>query len=1275
MSEAYLLKEHREWIGLLQPVGLVVSPTALARAQLRLQKDVFELQNELISITDDAGILPMHLPNLFIRVLGWRKEDLFTGDSIDDLQVYLPERETLLKADFAVKNVDTQNFEILIKDIGQKNFDEDEMPEGRGWQTTPHAKFERHLREKNISIGILVGQTGLRLVYAPKGETSGYLTFPFAFMRETQGRPVLSAMHLLLSEDRIFKGDPSQRLPALLIESRKFQNDVSTQLSEQVLAALYELLRGLQEADEASGGQLLKEVLVRDKNEVYHGLLTVLLRIVFLLYAEDRDLLSSDPVFLNNYSINGLFARLREDFSKHHDSLNFRFGAWAHLLSLFRLVYEGAELETDAIPGRKGHLFEPEAFPFLEGWTSDSGINSVTRVSDGVVWRVLSNLMTLDGERISYRALDVEQIGSVYETVMGFQLQIAEGSSVAISSDRPRGAPVVVNLDELLSIDRSKRAARVKELSEVKLDAKTIEAIKVANGVEELAAAFGKRLAYWATPVIVKAGKMIFQPSDERRRSGSHYTPRSLTGPIVSKAIEPILLKLGPDPRPHQILELKVCDPAMGSGAFLVEACRQLSELLVKSWAIYQPEVRNEIPADEDELLYARRMIAQRCLYGVDKNPMAVNLAKLSLWLATFAKSHEFTFLDHCLKCGDSLVGLEREQIWGVTWEFNAIPSLLHASIADRLKRARDLRNSISNSPDGTPVEKLEILKQQEDELLNDLRGVGDAVVYSYFSKQKPRARKDELERIRLLIEAWFASGVSFAQFKGLENELNWMKKTEGLLPFHWEIEFPEVFSANESEELGFDAIIGNPPFLGGSRIGSSLGSNYRDLIYMMFPGAGNRMDLVGYFFRRSFRLLRSDGALGLISTNTISQGDTRQGTFPDIIAGGGQIFSVTERLKWPGEAAVIVSIVHILKGECFVPRRLNNRIVPVITPFFLGSGAYYEPVRLTENQDIAGIGAKIYGQGFLFADNDEECTPLAEMKRILEAKPNYQEVIRPYLIGDDINFFPDHRASRYAIDFGNMTKAEANQFPELLSIVENKVAVSRKRAPKEVQSIPWWHYSRTREKLFSRVRARPSVLAISQTSKFLAFAKVPSNQTFDQKVVIFDLDPDFAFPILQSRVHESWMNLMGSSMKDDPVYTPSDCFDTFPLPANYLANDELRLIGESYYSYRSNLLQERHIGLTSLYNLFHDPSCSDGEILRLRSLHLEMDQRVLEAYGWSDLEVSTVFESIYGEPEDSYSIRLRWVENLNDVVLGRLLEENARRPSRGGMFDDDTAE
>src|SRR5208283_2605156 len=191
----------------------------------------------------------------------------------------------------------------------------------------------------------------------------------------------------------------------------------------------------------------------------------------------------------------------------------------------------------------------------------------------------------------------------------------------------------------------------------------------------------------------------------ERRRSGSHYTPRALTKPIVEAALEPVLKDLGPACRPEQILALKVCDPAMGSGAFLVEACRQLGEKLVEAWQRHGD--KPVVEADEDELLLAERLIAQRCLYGVDKNPFAVDLAKLSLWLSTLAKDHPFTFLDHSLRNGDSLVGLTRKQISSFHWAPAAQQSFLEDQLRKQIERITQHRRRILNARDNVSYEQL----------------------------------------------------------------------------------------------------------------------------------------------------------------------------------------------------------------------------------------------------------------------------------------------------------------------------------------------------------------------------------------------------------------------------------------------------------------------------------------------------------------------------------------------------------------------------------------
>jgi hypothetical protein len=441
------LLAHREWLGYVQPVGVVVSPPALLAAQAYVNRNVVPVQERLLDVveeTENGGVLTHHLKFL-THVLGWEDGDII--DAPGEFEFALPEYGEVLRASYAVREPEPKDVDnswlMLLKVLPTgDDLDTPSAADDRGWSASPEAKFERLLREAQVPIGILLNGTHVRLVYAPRGETSGYLTFPVAAMTEVPGRPILAALEMLLCAERLFSLPAAQRLPTILADSRRYQNEVSTKLAGQVLAGLYELLRGLQAANDHTHGELLRDVLSENPDLVYEGLLTVLLRLVFLLFAEDRDLMPADDVYTLHYSVGGLFDRLRADAGRYPDTMDLRYGAWAQLLSVFRLVFDGVRFGATHIPPRHGHLFDPDRFPLLEG--RSHGIPRVRGeridaplVSDGVVWRVLQNLLVLDGERLSYRSLDVEQIGSVYETMMGFRLEIAAGHSLALSLDPP----------------------------------------------------------------------------------------------------------------------------------------------------------------------------------------------------------------------------------------------------------------------------------------------------------------------------------------------------------------------------------------------------------------------------------------------------------------------------------------------------------------------------------------------------------------------------------------------------------------------------------------------------------------------------------------------------------------------------------------------------------------------------------------------------------------------------------------------------------------------
>ncbi len=1381
---------HLEWLGYVQPTGLVVSAAALARAGAVLPRRDAEGQRLVRACAAerrfgaDAEPRPW-LPDFpaFARaVLGWSFAPAgYAGTAErpipDDLHVLPPDGGAPIRPDWAVAERDPAEgaapWQLLVQVLAPgRDLDRGGERQGAGGgrsDDAPHGRMERLLRGTGAPAGLLCNGRTLRLVSAPRGESSGWLDFHVADLLPTAGRPLCAALRLLLGEPRLLALPRRQRLAALLADSREYQNTVSERLSQQVLHALYELLRGFQAAHDASGGALLREPLADDPDAVYRALLAVVLRLVFLLYAEERDLLPDDETFRGHYSLAGLHERLREDAARHPDTMDQRFGAWAQFLALFRMVHDGARCGRLSLPPRHGALFDPDVHRFLEG-RAGSGARQVHEriepplVPDGAVHRVLEQLLVLGGERISYRALDVEHIGSVYETMMGFRLETAAGRSAAVRAARKHGAPATVNLEALLAEAPAKRAKWIRDRTDRRLTDRVQRAVRAADGVDALHAALDPVIDRRATPDLAPAGAMVLQPSEERRRSGSHYTPRALTEPIVRRTLEPILARLraeaereaaeadagrpraaqdgrsagpaadqpragretaeadagrpraaqdgtptGPlpdrpraeeagadrtarPPRPERILDLRICDPALGSGAFLVEACRQLGDALVESWRAHG--AAPEIPPGEDEVVFARREIARRCLYGVDRNPLALDLARLSLWLVTLARDHPLTFLDHALRHGDSLVGLTRRQIEAFHWRGDAPrfqAGFETMRIRERLREIAALRERIREAGEAVSDHERRAWWRDARDALDAAAVFGDLALAAFFERAKPKERE--------ALRQEFAAAVVRGETPRYRSWLEERRHAEPpLAPFHWEIEFPEVF---ERENPGFDAVVGNPPFLGGKRISTVLGPTYRDWLPSLHAESSSNADQVAHFFRRAFTLLRDGGNFGLIATNTIAQGDTRSTGLRWICEHGGEIYEARRRVPWPRFAAVVVSVLHVRKGQFAKVKHLDGEAAETITAFLFHRGGHADPARLTENADKSFNGSYILGMGFTFDNTDTKgvASSLTEMERLINENPRNREVIFPYVGGEEVNTSPTHAHHRYVINFrdwplrrgnvgGSWTDAHADRrgelrrrptvpldypepvaadWPELLAIVEERVKPERDGLNRKPLRERWWQYAEKRPSLYATAAGLDRVLVNSQVSTHLQFAFAPVGQVFAHTIYVFPFDTHAAFCALQSRIHEIWARFFASSLGDGLRYTPVDCFETFPFPEHWETRPDLEAAGRAYHDFRAALLVENDEGLTRTYNRFHDPHEHDPQIARLRALHAAMDRAVLDAYGWRDVPTDCEFlldypidEEEWGDRKKPY--RYRWPDAVRDEVLARLLELNAER-------------
>jgi len=230
-----------------------------------------------------------------------------------------------------------------------------------------------------------------------------------------------------------------------------------------------------------------------------------------------------------------------------------------------------------------------------------------------------------------------------------------------------------------------------------------------------------------------------------------------------------------------------------------------------------------------------------------------------------------------------------------------------------------------------------------------------------------------------------------------------------------------------------------------------------------------------------------------------------------------------------------------------------------------------------------------------------------------------------------------------------------------------------------------WWRFLRTRPELRAAISGLDRVLVTNcGATPHLSFAFLPSQAVFSHTLAVFPFDGFHEFCVLQCRIHEVWTRLFASTMKDDLRYTPSDCFETFPVPDNPVIDAILEKLGREYYEFRADLMVRRNEGLTRIYNRFHDPDERLPDIIQLRELHAKLDHAVLNCYGWRDLagRVTCDFYLDYEEDEEDAlagrkakkkPYRYRWPDEFRDEVLARLLElnqERAREEQMAGLVD-----
>ena len=1085
------------------------------------------------------------------------------------------------------------------------------------------------------------------------------------------------AFRSLLPVERFFGVADERTAESPLAQSATDGQEVTDQLGSQARKAIEVLVRELDRLDRERDRALLVGVGVA---QLYEAALTVMMRLVFLFSAEERELLPlGDELYDQRYAVSPLRERLRESADQHgEEALARRADVWCRLLATFRGVYGGIEHEAVRLPAYGGKLFDPDRFPFLEGRAPGTSWRDTAAdplpVNNRIVLHLLEALRiprikvpggAPESRRLSFRALDIEHLEHVYEGLLDHTATRANTTMLGLLGARNHEPQVA--LDELeaerakgekafLDFLKEQTGRSVATLRKALDTDDASPALPKATDAQRLLVACDNDRALFERvlpfsrlirpdmmnyPVVIKEGGVYVTAGSRRRTTGTHYTPRSLTAEIVRHTLEPLVYEGVAEGWPREewrlrpaaeLLELKICDVACGSGAFLVQVCRYLAERLVEAWD--EAETRNRgtvcgapggtasraeagerlLPREpEERLAIARRVVADRCLYGVDRNSMAVEMAKLSLWLITLQKNRPFTFLDHAIRWGDSLLGATNF----------------------RQLEAFQLDPSEAAAHD-------DALEEIEEQPESPARLMTDAVT----ERNKVDLAGDErIADLRVHVARLLADR----------------------RPFHWVLEFPEIFaggvdaSTREPRLRGFDAVVGNPPFIGGKKITGALGTDYRDyLVEHLAGGRRGNADLVAYFFLRVKALLRAGGYCGLVATNTVAQGDTRAVGLDQLTRQGGTIYRAVPSRPWSGTASLEVAHVWLRNAAEWTGRFvLDGEEVGGITPSLsAASAASGNPFRLMTNAEKSFIGSFILGMGFVLKPD--------EAAALIASDASNKDVVFPYLNGEDLNTRPDQSPSRWVINFGEMPLSRetappghaagavvAADYPACLRIVEKTVKPQRAAGTKFARR-EWWIYQATRSNLYRAISRLDRCLVTSRVSAHHFFSFTPRGQVLSDRLVVVALDGYADFAVLSSMIHDLWAHRPGTTTHETRnTYFPEAAFETFPFPRG---RDSLERTGAQYHRHRQAIMRSRREGLTKIYNRFHDAKETSADIRRLRELHVEMDNSVVAAYGWSELDLA------HGFRQTKQGTRFTVSAAARREVLDRLLQLNHER-------------
>ncbi|MFD4696702.1 Eco57I restriction-modification methylase domain-containing protein [Streptomyces niveus] len=1312
------MEQHEDWLRLLRPdgpfIGLPVLVGTFPQGLDTIPKETWDrLRQAWAEVREDPELLrPAWEKLVLAELLGWRSPGLRGGAAIpESLRAGANTPDAVLLGSGESGPAPRA---LLFRTPGWG--DSLTRPDGDRPGLTDRAADL--CRARDVPLALLTNGREWALVHARPKEATAVAVFDADLWSE---EPLLArAFASLLSARRVARppldaaGKPSDSTAGLFARTADAQTEVTDTLGRQVREAVSLLVAEVSRLDREARGELLREVPAQ---QVYEGALAVMMRLVFLLYAEEQRLLpAGDELYDASYAVGPLHDELATARGLHGGELGDRIAAtWPRLLAIFAAIHGGCTHDRLWIPPYGGSLFDPSRFPWLVP----------AKVTDRVVYEILDALLTLRArkgfkgrERLSYKGLDVEQIGHVYEGLLEYGCHWADEPYVGVSFGRDKKYEAVLSLARLEEwaaagtlADEVAAAAGTKPATVAAALAKSgtiTVGLETACGSDaelaERAAAFSGLygLDLRDEPKVWPAGSVVVVRSGNRRDTGTHYTPKKLAEEVVEHTLAPLCFAPGPaegaEPgvwrakTAEELLKLRVLDPAMGSGAFLVSACRYLSDRVVDAWLRdgLPTKIAQDVDVDDRQQLHqmARRLVSDRCLYGVDRDPMAVELAKLSLWLVTLAKDRPFSFLDHALRCGDSLVGvIDVEQVRAFHLDSGA------RQLSSEVSRALDVTKSLLSEAaekrrkiETTAVSDIRVVRDkagllaEAESLSGKLRLAADAVVGAALAAEgmseqevtdltgvenvggargraahaeakedaKAKAYRNRLESVAGLVATSLGEGVGAEEAEVRAREIvdGWLKgpRAEPIRPLHWPLEFPEIVGveAGPGDGGGFDAVVGNPPFVGGQKLTGALGHDYREyLVNRIGGGKRGSADLCSYFLLRNLSLAPGKRT-GMIATKTISETKTRGVGLDQATENGWTIYRAVKSQRWPGTASIQVALLWLswkaaAEEAVFLAEQRVTGITPLLTPRSHTSG---NPHSLVANEGRSFQGIILSGAAFALSPS--------EARGIVEEDATNSDVLFPYLHGMDLNARPDQSPSRWVINFHDWPLERAQEYDAPFTVVERDVKPARMRNSRKVYRDYWWHFAEKRPAMLEAVTGLDHVIVIAQTSSTQLPARVPNAYVFDQQLVVFPTDRYGELAFRSSEFQYWWTVEHGPKRTADLVYTPTTCCTPLPIP-NF--NSTLDDLGR-----RLEALQKRTgLALTPLSQHIHSRAKSSPDVAAIRDIHQKIDYAVLANYGWDiDLE--------YGFHETRRGTRYTMSPNAQVKILDLLLQLNHAR-------------